>query len=41
MRPVSRSRVNKRSSARSFRNKIGHPHPKNLASRPMRGGWRI
>lgn len=41
MRPVKRSHVNKSRSARSFRHKVGTTHPKNVAMRPMRGGWRL
>lgn len=37
---MKRSRVNKRASARSFRNKIGRTKAANIIA-PMRGGWRL
>ncbi|WNK12994.1 MAG: hypothetical protein [Microvirus sp.] len=36
-----RSHVNKKRSAKNFRNKVATTHPKNMAQRPMRGGWRL
>lgn len=41
MRPVSRSYVNKGSSARQFRRNVSRTHPKNIVRAPMRGGWRL
>ena len=40
MKPVSRRRVSKRSSARKFRSQIRRTKAPNMAS-PMRGGWRL
>lgn len=37
---MKRYRVNKRSSARSFRRKVGRTKGANLRM-PMRGGWRM
>lgn len=41
MKPLKRSHVNKRASARSFKSKVGRTHGKNLVMAPMRGGWRL
>lgn len=40
MRPVHRGRVNKYSSARSFRGQLRRTHRRNVAG-PMRGGIRL
>lgn len=36
-----RSGLNKGKSARKFRRDVSKTHPKNMAMRPMRGGWRL
>jgi len=36
-----RSHVHKGKSAQQFRHNVGTTHPKNMAMRPMRGGWRL
>lgn len=41
MKPVSRHRVSKRGSARSFRRQAGRTLGANLPVQPMRGGWRL
>lgn len=41
MVPVSRHHVNKHKSASHFRHQISRTHPKNVAQRPKRGGWRL
>lgn len=41
MRPLSRSGVSKRSSARSFRSQSSRTKAPNLRNAPMRGGWRL
>lgn len=41
MRPVSRSPVSKRRSARRFRSQISRTKAPNLRVNPMRGGWRL
>ena len=38
---MSRHHVNKRSSASRFRGNVGRTKGLNMASAPMRGGWRI
>lgn len=41
MRPLSRRGANKAASARAFRNASGRTKGANMASAPMRGGWRL
>ena len=41
MRPVSRGRVNKQASARSFRRSISRTKGPNVRPGPMRGGIRL
>lgn len=41
MRPVSRSRVNKRRSVGNFRKSVGRTRAVNMVMAPMRGGWRL
>lgn len=41
MRPVQRGRVNKRSSARSFRKSVSRTRAGNISPGPMRGGIRL
>lgn len=40
-RPLARSGVNRRKSARSFRSRAGRSASANVRSAPMRGGWRF
>lgn len=41
MRPVKRSGVHKGKSARQFKSHVSHTKSPNIASAPMRGGWRL
>lgn len=41
MRPVKRFGAHKGRHARQFRKEVSRTHPKNMAPRPMRGGWRL
>lgn len=41
MRPISRSRVNKHSSARKFRKNVSRTKAANMSASPMRGGIRL
>lgn len=41
MRPLSRRGVNKSRSAGKFRRSVGRSKAPNVASGPMRGGWRF
>lgn len=41
MRPVSRSHVSKRKSAKQFARNTRTVAAANLAVNPMRGGWRL
>lgn len=41
MRPISRGRVSKTRSARSFRRHTTRTKSANIRSNPMRGGWRL
>lgn len=41
MKPVHRSKVDKRQSAGKFRHDVSRTHGKNLVQAPMRGGWRL
>lgn len=47
MRPTRRKPVDKYGSAREegsakrFRRDVSKTHPRNMAPRPMRGGWRL
>lgn len=41
MRPLKRSGVSKRRSARHFRHGVSHTKMPNIVAGPMRGGWRI
>lgn len=36
-----RQGVNKGRSAKNFRSNVRKTHPKNVAMRPQRGGWRL
>jgi hypothetical protein len=41
MRPLHRRNVSKHHSARKFRSNISRSKAPNVASAPMRGGWRL
>lgn len=41
MRPLSRSHVNKRHSARKFRRASARTKAANIQASPQRGGWRL
>lgn len=41
MRPSSRRAVNKGASAAAFRGNVRRTAGANMASAPMRGGWRL
>lgn len=41
MKPLKRSPVNKRRSARKFRSQSKRTKAPNLNVNPMRGGWRL
>lgn len=41
MRPVKRSHVNKRHSAKKFAKHTRKTKAANMAPMPMRGGWRL
>lgn len=41
MRPLSRKRVSKSSSARKFRHHTMRTKSANMSLNPMRGGWRL
>lgn len=41
MRPLSRSLVSKRHSARKFRSQSMRTKAPNMRNAPMRGGWRL
>lgn len=41
MRPLRRSHVNKKHSARKFRKASARTKAANMQTTPMRGGWRL
>lgn len=41
MKPVTRNRVNKQSSAKQFQHNSRRTASANVAGSPMRGGWRL
>lgn len=41
MRPLKRSGVSKKGSARKFRHQVGKTHARNVRPGPMRGGIRL
>lgn len=41
MKPVRRFGAHKGRHARAFRRDVRKTHPRNMAARPMRGGWRL
>lgn len=41
MRPVNRHSVSKHKSSNQFKRNTRTTHRRNIASAPMRGGWRL